>query len=243
MTMTTITEAPAITTKMPRIGDPAPAFTAVTTQGHIHFPADYVGKWVILFSHPADFTPVCTSEFVTFASMQEQFAAYNTELVGLSVDGLYSHIAWLRTIREKITFRDFAGVDVTFPLIEDVSMEIARKYGMIMPGEDSRKAVRAVFVVDPVGTIRAIIYYPLSLGRNFEELLRIVKALQTTEHFGVATPADWRPGEPVIVPTADSSAAAQERMEGSAEGINCEDWFFCTKELSAQEVESAIRIM
>lgn len=240
--MTTTTEATAATTGMPRIGDQAPAFTAVSTQGGINFPADYRGKWVILFSHPADFTPVCTSEFVTFASMQQQFAAYNTELLGLSVDGLYSHIAWLRTIKEKITFRDLKDVDVTFPLIEDVSMEIARKYGMIMPGEDSTKAVRAVFVVDPVGTIRAIIYYPLSLGRNFEELLRVIKALQTTERFGVATPADWRPGEPVIMPAADSSAAAQDRLEGCGDGIECADWFFCTRELSAEEVESAIRV-
>ena len=150
----TVTETSAPPVSMPRIGDPAPEFTAVTTQGPINFPADYEGKWVIFFSHPADFTPVCTSEFITFASMREQFAAYNTELVGLSVDGLYSHIAWLRTIKEKITFRDMHDVDVTFPLIEDVSMKIAEKYGMIMPGEDSTKAVRAVFVVDPQGKIR-----------------------------------------------------------------------------------------
>ena len=145
----TTPETPAPVTGMPRIGEQAPSFTAVTTQGPINFPADYAGKWVIFFSHPADFTPVCTSEFITFASMREQFAAYNTELVGLSVDGLYSHIAWLRTIKEKITFRDMHDVDVTFPLIEDVSMKIAEKYGMIMPGEDSTKAVRAVFVIDP----------------------------------------------------------------------------------------------
>lgn len=240
--MTPTAEAPAGATAMPRIGDPAPEFTAATTQGDVSFPADYKGKWVILFSHPADFTPVCTSEFMTFASMQHQFAAYNTELLGLSVDGLPSHIAWLRTIKEKITFRDLKDVEVTFPLIEDVAMDVAQKYGMIMPGEDSTKAVRAVFVVDPKGIIRAIIYYPLSLGRNFDELLRVVKALQTADHFGVATPADWRPGEPVIVPTPGSSATAQERMAGRAEGIECVDWFFCTKELSADEVESAIRV-
>ena len=150
----TITETPTPVTSMPRIGEPAPAFTAVTTQGEINFPADYAGKWVIFFSHPADFTPVCTSEFMTFATMQQQFAAYNTELVGLSVDGLYSHIAWLRTIKDKISFRDMKDVEVTFPLVEDVSMKIAQKYGMIMPGEDSTKAVRAVFVVDPKGMIR-----------------------------------------------------------------------------------------
>ena len=226
---------------MPRIGDAAPAFTATTTQGQISFPGDYAGKWVILFSHPADFTPVCTSEFMTFASLQDEFAKYNTDLVGLSVDGLYSHIAWLRTIKDKIVFRDMKDVEVTFPLIEDITMEIARKYGMIMPGEDSTKAVRAVFVVDPKGMVRTIIYYPLSLGRNFDELLRVVKALQTADHFGVAPPADWRPGERVIVPTAGSCGTAKERMDGHVEGVECVDWFFCTKEISEADVESAIR--
>ncbi|WP_201274569.1 peroxiredoxin [Mycolicibacterium sp. CH28] len=237
----TTPEAPAPITGMPRIGDTAPPFTAVTTQGPINFPADYAGKWVIFFSHPADFTPVCTSEFVTFASMRDEFAAYNTELVGLSVDGLYSHIAWLRTIKEKITFRGMHDVDVTFPLIEDVSMAVAQKYGMIMPGEDSTKAVRAVFVIDPTSVIRAIIYYPLSLGRNFDELLRVIKALQTADHFEVATPANWRPGDPVIVPPPGSCGTAAQRISQQAEGLHCEDWFFCTKEIPAEAIESAIR--
>jgi peroxiredoxin 2/4 len=227
---------------MPRIGDPAPSFTAETTRGPINFPADYLGRWVILFSHPADFTPVCTSEFMTFASMQDEFARYNTALVGLSVDGLYSHIAWLRTIKEKIAFRGMKGVEVTFPLIEDVSMEVARKYGMIMPGEDSTKAVRAVFVIDPHGVVRTVIYYPLSLGRNFDELLRVIKALQAADHFDVATPADWRPGEPVIVPPAGSCGTAKDRMDGADDGVACEDWFFCTKEIPAETVEAAIRV-
>ena len=161
---------------MPRIGDKAPAFTAQTTQGPINFPEDYAGKWVILFSHPADFTPVCTSEFMTFASMADEFQKYNTELVGLSVDGLYSHIAWLRTIQDKMVYRDMRNVEVKFPLIDDVSMNVATKYGMIMPGEAATQAVRAVFVIDPEGVIRTIIYYPLSLGRNFPELLRVVGA-------------------------------------------------------------------
>ncbi len=237
----TAIETPTPVTGMPRIGDPAPSFTASTTQGDISFPSDYVGRWVILFSHPADFTPVCTSEFMTFASMQKEFAAYNTELVGLSVDGLYSHIAWLRTIKDKIAFRDMRDVEVTFPLIDDVSMEIAQKYGMIMPGEDSTKAVRAVFVIDPKAVIRAIIYYPLSLGRNFDELLRVVKALQTADRFEVATPADWRPGDAVIVPPAGSCGTANDRMTGGVDGVECEDWFFCTKQLPADEVEAAIR--
>lgn len=240
--MTTTVDTPVTTVPtMPRIGDPAPAFTASTTQGEITFPADYQGKWVILFSHPADFTPVCTSEFMTFATLQDEFKAYNTELVGLSVDGLYSHIAWLRTIKDKIVFRDMKDVEVTFPLIDDITMEIAKRYGMIMPGEDSTKAVRAVFVVDPKGMIRAIIYYPLSLGRNFDELMRVIKALQTADAFEVATPADWRPGDRVIVPPAGSRGVAKDRMEGAEEGVECVDWFFCTKAISAEDVEKAIR--
>ncbi len=179
---------------------------------------------------------------MTFASMQEEFKAYNTELVGLSVDGLYSHIAWLRTIKDKMVFRDMKDVEVTFPLIDDVTMSVAQKYGMIMPGEDSTKAVRAVFVIDPKGVIRTIIYYPLSLGRNFDEILRVVKGLQTADAFEVATPADWRPGDRVIVPTAGSCGTAKERMDGEVEGIECVDWFFCTKELTADEVESRIRV-
>ena len=238
----TVADTPTPVVSMPRIGDPAPGFTAVTTQGPVNFPGDYAGKWVIFFSHPADFTPVCTSEFMTFASMQQEFAAYNTELVGLSVDGIYSHIAWLRTIKDKITFRGMHDVEVNFPLVEDVSMEIAQKYGMIMPGEDSTKAVRAVFVIDPRGVIRAITYYPHSLGRNFDELLRVIKALQTADHFDVATPADWRPGDRVIVPPAGSCGTAKERMDGHAEGVECDDWFFCTKELTADEIESGIRV-
>lgn len=238
--MTETTTRPAATPAMPRIGDPAPAFTAVTTQGEITFPADYAGSWVIFFSHPADFTPVCTTEFMTFASMQEDFATLNTQLVGLSIDGLYSHIAWLRTIKEKITFRDLKDVEVTFPLIEDISMSVATKYGMIMPGEDSTKAVRAVFVVDPQGTIRAMIYYPLSLGRNFDELRRVIIALQTADALSVATPADWRPGEPVIVPPPGSCGTAKDRMDADEDGITCVDWFFCTKDVSEAEVYAAI---
>ena len=226
----------------PRIGDQAPAFTATTTQGEISFPGDYRGKWVILFSHPADFTPVCTSEFMTFASMQDEFARYNCSLVGLSIDGLYSHIAWLRTIKERITFRDLKDIEVTFPLIDDVSMSVASKYGMIMPGEDTTKAVRAVFVIDPAATVRAIIYYPLSLGRNFDELLRVVKALQTADHFDVATPADWQPSDAVIVPPAGSCGSAKDRMDNEGESVHCADWFFCTKDIPADVIEAAIRV-
>ena len=223
------------TFSMPRIGDKAPEFKAVTTQGEINFPADYSGHWVILFSHPADFTPVCTSEFMTFASMEEKFANANTRLVGLSVDGLYSHIAWLRTIKEKIEYKGMKNIEVNFPLIEDIKMDVAQKYGMIMPGEATTKAVRAVFVIDTKGVIRAIIYYPLSLGRNFEELYRVIIALQTADAFSVATPADWQPGDDVIVPTAGSCGVAKQRMESKDE-MKCYDWFFCTKKLDKEKV-------
>lgn len=225
---------------MPRIGDNAPSFEAITTQGKINFPEDYKGQWVILFSHPADFTPVCTSEFMTFATREKEFNALNCQLVGLSVDGLYSHIAWLRTIKEKIEYKGMKNVEVTFPLIEDITMEVARKYGMLQPGESSTKAVRAVFFIDPVGKIRAIIYYPLSLGRNFDELLRVVKALQTADKHGIATPADWQPGEDVIVPPAGSCGVAKERVEGKMAGVKCYDWFFCTKALATDEELAAM---
>jgi len=227
-------------TAMPRIGDKAPEFKAVTTQGEINFPGDYKGKWVILFSHPADFTPVCTSEFMTFAHMENEFKALNCQLVGLSVDGLYSHIAWLRTIKEKIEFRGMKDVEVNFPLIEDITMQVATKYGMIMPGESNTKAVRAVFFIDPKGIIRAIVYYPLSLGRNFDELKRVLMGLQTADEFGIALPADWRPGDDVIVPTAGSCGTAKDRMEGKMEGVECKDWFFCLKKLPKEKVMEKI---
>ncbi len=224
---------------MPRIGEHAPEFKAVTTQGEINFPADYKGGWVILFSHPADFTPVCTSEFMTFASMESQFDKANCKLVGLSVDGLYSHIAWLRTIKDKIEYKGMKNVEVKFPLIEDITMEVAKKYGMIQPGESNTKAVRAVFYIDPKGIIRTIIYYPLSLGRNFDELYRVLIALQTADKFSVATPADWRPGDEVIIPTAGSCGVAKERMEDKSD-MKCYDWFFCTKPLDKEKVLSSI---
>ena len=226
-------------TPMPRIGDPAPEFKAVTTQGEIHFPNDFKGKWVILFSHPADFTPVCTSEFMTFASLEQKFAEVNCKLVGLSVDGLYSHIAWLRTIKEKIEYKGMKNVEVRFPLIEDITMEVAKKYGMIQPGESNTKAVRAVFVIDPKGIVRTVLYYPLSLGRNFDEMYRIVVALQAADAFNIATPADWRPGDDVIISPAGSCGAAQARMDGK-EDMVCKDWFFCTRKISEQQVWDAV---
>lgn len=224
----------------PRIGDKAPEFTAITTQWPIDFPKQYAGEWVILFSHPADFTPVCTSEFMTFASMEQQFNDANCKLVWLSIDGLYSHIARLRTIKEKIEYKWMKNIEVKFPLIEDITMEVAKKYGMIQPGESTTKAVRAVFFIDPKWIIRAMIYYPLSLWRNFDELYRALIAMQAADAFGVAMPADRRPGEDVIVPPAGSCWVAKERMDGTEE-MTCYDWFFCTKKISKEEVEAKLR--
>ena len=214
--------------RMPLIGDKAPSFEAVTTQGNIKFPEDFKGKWVILFSHPVDFTPVCTTEFMTFGSMIDQFDALNVQLLGLSVDSLYSHIAWLRKIRE-LEWKDKKHIDINFPLIEDIRMDIAKQYGMIQPGASNTQAVRAVFVIDPKGIVRTILYYPLSTGRNFDEIKRIVIALQKADRENVATPADWREGDDVIVPTAGSCGTARERMENPEKDTYCLDWFLCFK--------------
>jgi peroxiredoxin (alkyl hydroperoxide reductase subunit C) len=213
--------------KMPLIGDPAPAFKAATTQGTINFPDDYKGKWVILFSHPADFTPVCTTEFMTFASMHQEFKQMDTELIGLSVDSLYAHIAWLRKIKE-LEWNGMKNVEVTFPLIEDIRMEVARKYGMIQ-SQSNTQAVRAVFIIDPKAVVRTILYYPASTGRNFEEIKRIITALQKADRESIATPANWKPGDDTIMPPPGSCGTARERMEGKDEGRYCLDWFLCFK--------------
>lgn len=220
------------TVTLPLIGDPAPAFKAVTTQGNISFPEDYKDKWVILFSHPADFTPVCTTEFMTFASMQEDFKAINTELIGLSVDSLYAHIAWLRTIQEKIEYKGMKNVEVTFPLIEDIKMDVAKKFGMIQPGSSSTQAVRAVFIIDPDAIVRTILYYPASTGRNFDEIKRIIVALQKADKEAIATPANWQPGEDVILPPPGSCGVAKDRMDQEEDNKYCLDWFMCFRKES-----------
>ncbi|NCD06215.1 MAG: peroxiredoxin [Spirochaetia bacterium] len=214
--------------KMPLLGDKAPSFVATTTQGQINFPEDYKGKWVILFSHPADFTPVCTTEFMTFAKLEDDFKKLNTYLVGLSVDSLYSHIAWLRKIHE-LEWKDMKNLEVKFPLIEDIRMDVAKKYGMIQPNQSNTQAVRAVFIIDPEGLIRTILYYPLSTGRNFDELKRIIQALQKADKESCATPADWREGDDYIVPPAGSCGTAKERVESKDEDMYCLDWFLCFK--------------
>lgn len=214
--------------QMPLIGDPAPHFEAETTNGKVSFPEDYKGKWVILFSHPADFTPVCSTEFITFAQRQPEFEELGCELIGLSVDSLHSHIAWLRRL-EGLKFRDYENTKITFPLIVDITMEVSRLYGMIHPNDGATKAVRAVYFVDPKGIIRTILFYPASTGRNFDEILRILKALQKADAEGVATPADWQPGEPMIVPPAGTTKDAADRAKPQKD-MECQDWFFCFRE-------------
>jgi len=206
---------------MPRINEPAPAFEAPTTHG-VKKLEDYRGKWLVLFSHPADFTPVCTTEFMAFAKRHEEFQAINTELLGLSIDSHYSHVAWVRNIKEKF------DVDVKFPIIADLKMDVAHAFGMIHPGAADTSAVRATFIIDPDGILRAMVYYPMTNGRSIDEILRLVKALQTSDEHSVATPEGWQPGDQVIVPPPASTDEAEKRI---TEGYECVDWYFCKKSL------------
>lgn len=215
---------------MPMIGDSAPAFKADTTQGPINFPDDFKGKWVIFFSHPGDFTPVCTTEFMTFAKMMPDFEALNCKLLGLSVDSNASHIAWLRAIK-NIKYKGMENVDVKFPVIADLKMDIARKYGMVHPGASDTKPVRAVFLIDPASKVRAVIYYPPTTGRNFHEIKRLLVAMQTVDTHKCATPADWQEGEDVIVPAPGSSDAAQQRIENPPAGVTVYEWFLSSRKL------------
>ena len=224
--------------RMPMIGEPAPAFTANTTQGQINFPSDFEGKWIILFSHPADFTPVCTTEFMTFGSMAEEFEALNVQLVGLSVDSIYAHIAWLRKIQD-IKWKKMKNIEVKFPLIEDIKMDVSRKYGMVQSSVSDTQAVRSVFFIDPKGIIRAMIYYPPSLGRNFDEIKRVILALQKADADNVATPADWRPGDDVILPAPGSCGTAKDRVETKDADKICYDWFLCFKKDKPSKAKKA----
>ncbi|HMA04698.1 MAG TPA: peroxiredoxin [Methanomicrobiales archaeon] len=205
----------------PVIGEPAPDFEADTTQGLITL-SSLKGKWVVLFSHPADFTPVCTTEFLAFAKIHDELAALNVQLIGLSVDSVSSHLAWVRNIREKM------GVTIPFPIIADLTMKVAKRYGMIHPGASTTAAVRCVFFIDDKGILRAMIYYPLQNGRYMPEILRLVKALQTTDQYKVSTPANWQPGEKVVVPAPKTVADMEKRL---SEGYDCKEWYLCFKKI------------
>ena len=206
---------------LPRLNEPAPDFKAVSTQGDISL-SDYKGKWVVLFSHPADFTPVCTTEFVEFARRYDEFAAKNVQLIGLSIDSVYAHIAWIRNIEQNF------GVSVKFPVIADLDMKVAQAYGMVHPGAASTATVRCVFIIDDKGVVRAMVYYPLTNGRNIDEIVRLIDALQTHEQHKVATPANWRPGDKVIVPPPLTQEGAEKRVQ---EPYEVTDWYFSKKEI------------
>jgi len=208
-----------MTPGMPRLNEPAPDFTAVTTHGTKSLD-DYKGRWLVLFSHPADFTPVCTTEFMAFARRHDEFQALNTDLLGLSIDSHFSHLAWIRNIKEKF------GVDIPFPVIADLDMAVAKSYGMIHPGAADTSAVRATFIIDDKGILRAMVYYPMTNGRSIDEFVRLVTALQTSDENKVATPEAWQPGDLVIVPPPATAEAAEARMN---EGYECTDWYFCKK--------------
>jgi peroxiredoxin (alkyl hydroperoxide reductase subunit C) len=206
---------------LPRLNEPAPNFDSKTTFGPKKL-SDYKGKWLVLFSHPADFTPVCTTEFMAFAKAYPEFQKLNCELLGLSIDSNYAHIAWARAIKEKF------GIEIPFPIIEDLSMRVANAYGMIQQGASDTSAVRATFIIDDKGVLRAMVYYPMSNGRSIPEFLRLVAALQTSDKHGVATPEGWQPGDKVIVPPPQTQQAADTR---GSEGYECSDWYFCKKPL------------
>ena len=235
-----VADNPAV---MPLIGDAAPEFSAQTTNGPINFPADYAGRWVVLFSHPGDFTPVCTSEFMAFQALSDELARINTALVGLSVGSVASHLAWIHAIHD-IKWRGWENMEITFPVIEDTGMKIAKMYGMIHPNASDTRAVRAVFIIDPSGIIRVILYYPASTGRNFDEIKRMVVALQTADAFKVATPADWWPGDDVLV-GAPSTAVGMRRitqnMATGGAGRDVRAWFFAFKELVADDIETKLQ--
>ncbi|HMV99550.1 MAG TPA: peroxiredoxin [Acidobacteriota bacterium] len=206
---------------MPRINDDAPDFEAKTTQGMLRL-SDLRGKWVVLFSHPADFTPVCTTEFIEFARRTDDFVARNVQLIGLSIDSVFSHLAWVRNIEQNF------NVQVKFPVIADLDMKVASKFGLIHPNASETATVRAVFVIDEKGKVRAVIYYPMSCGRNMDEVLRVIDALQTADKHGVATPANWCPGNDVIVPPPQTQEDAEKRLKSDYE---ITDWYFAKRKL------------
>ncbi|TCI25365.1 MULTISPECIES: peroxiredoxin [Exiguobacterium] len=207
---------------MPRIGEQAPAFEAKTTHGTLTN-KDFEGRWWILFSHPSDFTPVCTSEFIAFQEIYPELKARNTDLIGLSVDSVSSHIAWVLNVKEKF------GVELTFPIIADLDQKVATDYGMLMPEGGTTEASRAVFIIDPNQTVRTIIYYPLSLGRNMQEILRALDGLQTADEHMVSIPANWVKGDKVIVKPPKTQKEAEERAKDPR--YECVDWYFCKKEI------------
>jgi len=208
---------------MPRIGDDAPDFEAATTKGIIKFSDFAKDKWIIMFSHPADFTPVCTTEMSGFAAKQEEFAKMNTELIGLSIDSIHAHLAWVNNVREK------TGVYFQFPIIADLDMKVSKLYGMLQPNESETAAVRAVFFIDPAKKIRLVMYYPLNVGRNMDEIIRVLQALQFSDANSVAMPLNWTPGEKVIVPPPKTLKEMDERI--ADDSIEKVDFYLAKKSI------------
>jgi peroxiredoxin (alkyl hydroperoxide reductase subunit C) len=219
-----MTEAVVASTngRIPRLGDIAPDFKANTTLGEITFSEWQKDNWVVLFSHPADFTPVCSTELTEFARRIGEFDRRKTKLIGISIDSIHSHLAWTQNL-EKIL-----NVKIPYPLIADLNTAVAQKFGMIHPGESETVTVRALFVIDPNRKIRAVIYYPLNVGRNVDEVLRLVDGLQTVDKHAVAVPVNWKPGDKVIVPPPKTENDVQDRLKGNYEKI---DFYLCKKEL------------
>jgi peroxiredoxin (alkyl hydroperoxide reductase subunit C) len=215
---------------MPLIGDRAPKFTAQTTNGTVIFPDDYIGHWTVLFSHPMDFTPVCTTEFLSFQSQIQEFEKLNTKIIGLSVGAIPSHLAWFQSIYQDIDFKGIKNVEITFPVIADLDLKVSRLYGMIHPNTSDTKTVRAVFIIDNTGIIRTILYYPQTIGRNIQEILRILTALQTNDAFGLSIPSDWTPGESVIEP---SPATAHDLRKHTKKQ---QTWYLTFRDLSKSEI-------
>ena len=223
---------------LPLIGDMAPSFTAKTTNGFINFPEDFSGRWVVLFSHPMDFTPVCTTEFLSFQSLLPEFQKLNTNLIGLSVGAISSHLAWFRSIYNEVRFKDWKNVEITFPVIEDMDLKVSKLYGMIHPNTSETKTVRAVFIMDSKGIIRTILYYPQTVGRNIKEILRTLIALQTHDKFAVSTPSDWMPGDSVIEPAPQTAKDMHERI--AAQNKTKHPWYLTFRELPESEIYKKI---
>ncbi len=213
--------------RMPMIGDMAPAFRSITTKGKINFPEDYKGKWVVFFSHPADFTPVCTTEFIALAKRSEEFRQINTELLGLSIDSLHSHLAWARNI-ESIDWKGQGKVVIPFPIVADISMKVAKLYGMLQTVARTQ-TVRAVFIIDPESVIRTILYYPMSTGRNIDEIKRVILSLQKHDAENISTPADWVPGEDVVMGSPLTLEDADDRIRDAGEDIIAYDWYLTAR--------------
>jgi peroxiredoxin (alkyl hydroperoxide reductase subunit C) len=219
------------TISLPKIGDTAPDFTAVTTQSPAMKFSEWQGdSWVVFFSHPADFTPVCTTELTEFARRNDEFERLGAKLIGLSVDSIHSHLAWLQNMQEKM------GIKIPYPMIADIDTKVAQAYGMIHPGASATATVRAVFIIDPKRVIRALIYYPMNAGRSVDEIARILTALQTADQYSCATPVNWKPGDKVVVPPPKQVSEVEERLNNK--DYQLKDFYLAMKDVPSKKAAS-----